>query len=380
MLFPSKIKDDLEPIIKWAGGKEKELKYILPRLPAQFTDYYEPFVGGGSVFTAINADRYFINDKSTELMRLYDSIKRQDSEFFSWIELIAKFWGNIGTFLMNSDECIVIYISLRNGDIAEAELKSRICDFIHDKLSMLSLLLPDGFIWYRNRYIEELQDSITDKMRRMHRIEKEKGILGENDVKANIETAFRSAAYAYLRALYNDKELLNSVPQLDIAVFYFIRNFAYSGMFRYNKNNEFNVPYGGIGYNNKDLKKKILYYKSDLLKQHFNNTVMENLDFEDFFKLHQPTEEDFIFLDPPYDSKFNTYAQNEFSLADQERLADFLCNKCKSQWMMIIKNTPFIMSLYANRDLSIMKFDKKYQVSFMNRNDKNVEHLLIMNY
>ena len=38
----------LQPIIKWPGGKEKELKYILPNLP-KFNRYFEPFVGGGAL-------------------------------------------------------------------------------------------------------------------------------------------------------------------------------------------------------------------------------------------------------------------------------------------------------------------------------------------
>ena len=30
----------LSPILKWAGGKEQELKYIHPAMPKQFTNYY----------------------------------------------------------------------------------------------------------------------------------------------------------------------------------------------------------------------------------------------------------------------------------------------------------------------------------------------------
>ena len=33
---------------------------------------------------------------------------------------------------------------------------------------------------------------------------------------------------------------------------------------------------------------------------------------------------DFIFLDPPYDTEFSTYAKNEFGKEDQIRLANFL--------------------------------------------------------
>ncbi|MDI9364386.1 MAG: DNA adenine methylase [Flavobacterium sp.] len=50
----------LSPLLKWAGGKEQELKYIIPNLPNKFNDYYEPFVGGGAVYTAVQAENYFI--------------------------------------------------------------------------------------------------------------------------------------------------------------------------------------------------------------------------------------------------------------------------------------------------------------------------------
>ena len=39
----------LSPVIKWAGGKEAELKHILPNVPDRFERYFEPFVGGGAV-------------------------------------------------------------------------------------------------------------------------------------------------------------------------------------------------------------------------------------------------------------------------------------------------------------------------------------------
>ena len=89
---------------------------------------------------------------------------------------------------------------------------------------------------------------------------------------------------------------------------------------------------------------------------------------------------DFIFLDPPYDTEFNTYARNTFDKADQKRLADYLQSECEAKFMLIIKSTPYILSLYKNKNLNIRVFDKKYLVSFMNRNNKNVQHLLITNY
>lgn len=72
----------LKPIIKWAGGKEKELDYILSNIPTAFDNYYEPFIGGGSVFMSINAKKYFINDLSTELISLYRNIAIENPVFF----------------------------------------------------------------------------------------------------------------------------------------------------------------------------------------------------------------------------------------------------------------------------------------------------------
>ena len=44
----------LTPLVKYPGGKEKELKHILPNLPKKIANYYEPFVGGGAVYFAIS--------------------------------------------------------------------------------------------------------------------------------------------------------------------------------------------------------------------------------------------------------------------------------------------------------------------------------------
>lgn len=38
----------MNSIIKWAGGKEKELPYIEENLPGEIDRYIEPFVGGRS--------------------------------------------------------------------------------------------------------------------------------------------------------------------------------------------------------------------------------------------------------------------------------------------------------------------------------------------
>ena len=154
----------------------------------------------------------------------------------------------------------------------------------------------------------------------------------------------------------------------------------------YNTKGEFNVPYGGISYNKKHLTKKIEYFTNKELLEHLAKTKMCSLDFFEFLQKNKPNIDDFMFLDPPYDTEFNTYAKNTFDKSDQARLADYLKNNCDCYFMLIIKNTEFIYGLYQNskdkngRDIKIKKFDKKYMVSFQNRNNREAEHLIITNY
>lgn len=368
----------LQPIIKWAGGKEKELKFIIPNTP-RFKNYYEPFVGGGSVFAAFRAEHYFINDKSNELISLYRSIATNDNEFHTWMIKIMDTWDAMLAHVKEHPELVEWYMQLRDGEISEDMICTRLRTHIKDAQESLFFIIKE-FPWHEKSYWKELDKNLIRKTLRMHKIEQEKQLMPDSDVYDNIETSFMSALYMFFRALYNDKELMASDNALATAMFVFIRNYAYSGMFRYNDKGEFNVPYGGIGYNHKTMRKKHTYYMSAPLLQHFEKTTIENLDFEEFFHKCAPTEDDFVFLDPPYDTEFSTYAQNEFVKSDQERLANYLINECRGKWMMIIKYTPFIYDLYNKEGIRIKTFNKKYLVSFMNRNDKKAKHLIIMNY
>jgi DNA adenine methylase len=375
------LENRLKPILKWAGGKEQELKYIHPALPDSFDKYYEPFIGGGAVFFSIHSEKYLINDKSDELINLYNIIKLQDKIFFKSVEEIIKNWNLLEKITINhSEDFIRLYVDFSRDIINDLNVKNWILDFISKNLLEFNGMLEINFNINIENFLKEINKSLISKIKRMKKIENEKGKLPNKDILDNIEGALKSAFYTHLRYLYNNVKKYKIEKSKEIAIFFFIRNFAYSGMFRYNKEGKFNVPYGGIGYNRKDLKKKIDYLKSIELINHLNNTEIFNLDFEDFFNINKPLKNDFIFLDPPYDSEFSTYAKNEFTQEDQKRLAKYLLEKCEAKWMLVIKNTDFIFELYNKPNINISDFDKQYLVSFKNRNDKTAKHLLIKNY
>ena len=70
------------------------------------------------------------------------------------------------------------------------------------------------------------------------------------------------------------------------------------------------------------------------------------MDFYDFMIQHAQKKMILFFLDPPYDTEFSTYAKNEFDKDDQARLAEYLINECRGNFMIVIKNTEYISSLY----------------------------------
>ena len=375
----------LYPLIKWAGGKEKELKYIIPNLPKKFVDYYEPFVGGGAVYTGIyninQANNYYINDKSEELICLYLSITNGDRQvFFKILDEIVHNWALLTTVIQKYKKFFIqTYKEYSTDKIDYNKLKNILFEFILAHSDRFNVMFFSIFNFNIENFIKEIELNLIRKMKRMKYLEKTKNNLTDNDILDNIETALKSAFYMHIRHIYNNTKKYKIDNALKSAMFLFIRNFAYSGMFRYNTKGEFNVPYGGIAYNRKNFRKKVDYLRTKELEVLLNRTTIESLDFEVFFKNHQPTKNDFVFLDPPYDSEFSTYAKNEFTKADQKRLANYLIKECKAKWMMIIKNTNFIFNLYNNKGLNIQSFDKTYLVSFMNRNDK-AEQLLTANY
>src|ERR1700694_2932954 len=114
----------LTSFLKWAGGKEQELKYILPLVPP-FEDYYEPFVGGGAVFFSVQGRQAFINDRSPELGNLYRVIARQDDAFFGALDTLVKGWQEVSQLVeKRTADLLALYkdCSLEKGAAQDGKL------------------------------------------------------------------------------------------------------------------------------------------------------------------------------------------------------------------------------------------------------------------
>ena len=65
----------MSPVLKWAGGKTQLLEHIVDNMPADYNNYYEPFIGGAAVLLGISPEQAFINDVNEQLMNLYTQLK-----------------------------------------------------------------------------------------------------------------------------------------------------------------------------------------------------------------------------------------------------------------------------------------------------------------
>ena len=383
----------LSPLLKYPGGKEKERKHILPALPEKAESYYDPFVGGGAVYLAIDADRYFINDSSPELMGLYRCVREQDESFFTALSDMDSSWLFLSrTADRYRKELLSLYdhrkSSPETGAFADFSL-DLFLDVLQDSLSDsrdYEEVRPGKFL-SDPLFRDFARSSFRNKMTRMMALENSRGLLPEDDLFANLEGCFKNAFYLLIRQLYNRAVSAGDMSGERIALYFFLREYCYSSMFRYNRQGEFNVPYGGLTYNRKYLCGKIDAFRGFDLQQQLSRTEAACLDFEAFIRQYPSSPEDFVFLDPPYDTDFTSYDGNEFGKADHERLASYVRNTCKSYLMLIIKDTDFIRGLYpegtmtaSGRPLQVYSFDKKYFVSFKSRNDRRTRHLLITNY
>lgn len=105
------------PFIKWAGGKTALLSTLIPRLPTNFRRYYEPFLGGGSVFLALAPDEAVLSDCNRWLIDTYEAIRRD--------------WEAVAALLEEMPNTKEDYLRIRSLDPCGQSIEERAAQFIY---------------------------------------------------------------------------------------------------------------------------------------------------------------------------------------------------------------------------------------------------------
>jgi DNA adenine methylase len=370
------------PLFKYTGGKFKEYDDFKNHIPDKINNYYEPFFGGGGVFFRLMNDKKisgvsFGNDISEDLILFYNNVTNK--KMIKQLKALSNTWdamtgiSNNLYFRIGYDFHSII-IGDREDEGQEYDDVLRIVSDILDKRK--KSILIDTHEYSLPEYIST---EIISKKKKFLKKNLDKTVETLEVTENCIKTATRQAFYFLIRRMYNDILLgsTNYTVEERCSYWYFLREMGFGGMFRFSSNGEFNIPYGGISYNNKCLKCKIDRIASEKTREVFDKISFTTKDFRDFMS-REYDENDFMFLDPPYDSEFSEYDRHPFGKKEHTALRDILKNiDCK--WLLIIRKTPLIEELY--KDFKKEEFDKKYMFQARGTyEEKNSIHLIIKNF
>ena len=282
----------MNPVLKYRGGKSREIPRFLQYIPDDFNRYIEPFLGGGAVYFHLEPDNAILNDINDRLITFYQQL--------------------------------------------------------------------------RNNYPQMRQQ--LDELQRQY----EANQLAYKQIKA--QNPNERVPNANEDLYYRIRELFNRPDDtyLDGVLYFFINKTAYSGMIRYNSSGEYNVPFGRYPNLNTRL---VTLQHSELLQ----GAELYSLDYRQIFDMAE--EDDFMFLDPPYDCVFNDYGNidmmNGFDETEHRRLAaDFRNLPCRA--LMIIGKTPLTEELYG--EYIFDEYYKNYAVNIKNRFNNDKMHIVVKNY
>jgi DNA adenine methylase len=167
-----------------------------------------------------------------------------------------------------------------------------------------------------------------------------------------IEMANDESLFNRQRARFN--ELLQTGGETSAeaaALFYFLNRTGYNGLCRFNKQGEFNVPFGRY---------KSIRYRSDFTEYAapIRSWLFTNVDFAEL----EIAPDDFVYADPPYDVEFTAYAQGGFSWNDQLRVAEFFARH-RGPVVLVNQSTRRIETLYRSLGYAIEHLDAPRRIS-----------------
>lgn len=80
----------MKPLIKYRGGKSKEIPYIQKHIPHFSGRYVEPFLGGGALYFHLEPKKAIINDINSKLISFYQGVKLNYPSLRKELDAIEK--------------------------------------------------------------------------------------------------------------------------------------------------------------------------------------------------------------------------------------------------------------------------------------------------
>lgn len=100
----------MKPFLKWVGGKTQILDQVLAAFPNRIDNYYEPFVGGGSVLLAVLSrpdiliqGRIYASDVNPHLISVYTAIQQDVEGFLCELKELCDVFHSLGGHVVHRD-------------------------------------------------------------------------------------------------------------------------------------------------------------------------------------------------------------------------------------------------------------------------------------
>ena len=174
--------------MKYPGGKTKEVPLVRTYMPLNIERYFEPFVGGGSVYFDLNIHPSFINDFSFDLINLYTLVQQQDEALHNLLIIFDNIWHLLDEREINQN----------------------------DLIGLENFLADD--------YLKNCHQANARKQRTIRKLINEGHELDNNNINNIRITARKTAFYMMVRKQYNLQPNNNAMRA---ATYFFLREYCY---------------------------------------------------------------------------------------------------------------------------------------------------------
>lgn len=194
-----------------------------------------------------------------------------------------------------------------------------------------------------------LSDSLSDLVATYQVVQKSVDALITHLEK--LRASHSEEQYYAIRAAFNEQR---SAPRVERAAWLiYLNKTCYNGLFRTNQSGAFNVPVGRFATTPTVVDPPALRLAAAAL----DGAEISRAHFDHLLSTAEPG--DVIYFDPPYvplskTSSFSSYADGNFTLEDQARLAEVFRELDERGCLLALSNsdTPEVRKLYAGYDVS----------------------------
>lgn len=295
---------------------EKEIEKLRPLIPEDVENFYDPFLGSGAMYFAVDAKgQYFANEVSEPLVDIYKAVKKGRRGFWHTLESACNAWKSVEARIMGvQDSLLELAFDYRQNrfksyPVFVAEVKDALKD-----------------IWYSDLFTFVIPDPMDFSMELRHKVIEAVMLVAEKDMHEEmaveeILTAMKDAIFTFMVEVYNNPSVDNSVRSGALA---FVLHYSKQEGLFYDDTSEMRPDYMGADANRVYLNDVLKLRGDEKFQVKMSRSHFWNVGGKIFLQKNKIGKQDFLFMAPP----------------TEEELADAMeyikSPRCVTRWMLLV--------------------------------------------